>query len=85
MDTEEDILAIYINLINISNMVDAFTNSQMDSIFLYETIARKKDMRSILLLQTNDKYKVVVKGKGLLANALPIYSFKFTRTFVLIN
>ena len=42
MDTEEDILAIYINLINISNMVDAFTNSQMDSIFLYETIARKK-------------------------------------------
>ena len=52
MDTEEeDILAIYINLINMKN---AFTTLS----FLYETIARKKGIRNILLLQTNDKYKV---------------------------
>ena len=39
MDTEEEnILAIYINLI-------------------YETIARKKDIQYILLLQTNGKYR----------------------------
>ena len=53
--------------------------------FYTKLLQEKKDMRSILLLQTNDKYKVVVKGKGLLVNALPIYSFKFTHTFVLIN
>ena len=52
MDTEEEyILAIYINLINMKN---AFTTLS----FLYETIARKKGIRNILLLQTNDKYKV---------------------------
>ena len=27
--------------------------------FLYKTVARKKDIRNILLLQTNDKYKDV--------------------------
>ena len=43
-DAEEGILAIHINVIN---MVNAFTS----------LIA--KDIRSILLLQTNDKYKAV--------------------------
>ena len=60
MDTEEDILAIYVNLIN---MVIAFTNFQMDFInSIQNYYKKKKGIWNILLLQTNDKYKVV-KGK----------------------
>ena len=57
MDTkEENILAIKINLIS---MVDVSTNPQIDFIFSVRTFARKKkDIRNILLLQTDDKYKV---------------------------
>ena len=41
-------------------MVDAFTNLQMDFIFSVQKYCKKKkDIRNILLLQTNDKYKVV--------------------------
>ena len=46
-------------------------------------LKEKKDKGNILLLQTNDKYKVFnLEGNQLLANALPIYSFIFT---LLIN
>ena len=41
-------------------MVDAFTNLQMDFIFsIRKYCKKKKDIRNILLLQKNDKYKVV--------------------------
>ena len=41
MDTEEeDNLAIYINLIN---MIDAFTNLQIDFIFSIQTYCKKKE------------------------------------------
>ena len=54
---EEDILAIYINLIN---MINAFTNLQMDLIFSIRNYYKKKKvLRNILLLQANEKYKVV--------------------------
>ena len=57
MDTEEDILAIYINLIN---MINAFTKLQMDLIFSIRNYYKKKKViRNILLLQPNDKHKVV--------------------------
>ena len=58
MDTkEEDILAIYIILIN---MVNAFTNFQMDLIFSLRSYCKKeKDIPNILLFLTNEKYKVV--------------------------
>ena len=57
MDTEEeDILAIYKNLIN---MIDVFTNLQMDFIFSIRNYCKKKRYTKYLLLQTNDKYKVV--------------------------
>ena len=39
MDTEEDILAIYVNLIN---MVIAFTNLQMDFINSIQNYCKKK-------------------------------------------
>ena len=82
MDTEEeDILAIYKNLIK---MIDVFTNPQIDFIFSIRNYCKKKRYTKYLLLQTNDKYKVVKKN-WLLANALLVYSFKFTLTFVLIN
>ena len=61
MDTEEEdiLVAIYINLIN---MVNAYTNLQIDLSFLQEIITSKKDIRNILLLQTallaNDKNEV---------------------------
>ena len=41
MDTEEDILAIYVNLIN---MVIAFTNLQMDFINSIQNYCKKKKM-----------------------------------------
>ena len=58
MDTkEEDILAIYIILIN---MVNAFANFQMDLIFSLRNYCKKeKDIPNILLFLTNDKCKVV--------------------------
>ena len=37
-------------------MDNAFTNLEID---LYEIIANKKDIRNILLLHTNEKYKAV--------------------------
>ena len=58
-------------------MVDVFTNFQTDFIFSIRNYCKKKRYTKYLLLQTNDKYEVV-KGNRLLANALPIYSFKFT-------
>ena len=69
MDTEEEnILAIYINLIN---MADVFTNLQIDFMFSIRILARKeKDIRNILLLQTNDKYKVV-KSKPVVSQRSP--------------
>ena len=54
------------------------------SSFLYETIARKKDVRKALLLRKNVKYKDV-KRKPVLANLLPFYAFIFELAFVLIN
>ena len=51
MDTQEDILAIYIWLMHLPTFKKTLS-------FLCETIARKKDLRNILLLQTKDKYKV---------------------------
>ena len=60
---EENILAIYINLMN---MINAFTNLQMDLIFSIRNYYKKKKvLRNILLLQANEKYKVV-KGNWLL-------------------
>ena len=57
MDTEEDILAIYINLINMGNV---FTNLQMDFVFSIQNYCKKKsNIRNILVLRTNDKHKVV--------------------------
>ena len=54
---EEDISSIYINLIN---MINAFTNLQMGLIFSIRNFYKKKKvLRNILLLQANEKYKVV--------------------------
>ena len=64
MDTkEEDILAIYIILIN---MVNAFTTFKWTSSFLYEVIARKKKIYQIFCFfwqMTNTK---LLKGNRLL-------------------
>ena len=49
---EEDILPIYINFIN---MVNAFSNLQIDFIFSVRNYCKTKSYRNILLLQTNDK------------------------------
>ena len=50
MDTEEDILVIYINLIN---MINAFTNLQMDLIFSIRNYYKKnKVIRNILMTDT---------------------------------
>ena len=59
MDTGEDILlAIYINLIN--SVINYLPISRSALSFLQEIIASKKEMYEIfLLLQANDKYKVV--------------------------
>ena len=77
MDTEkEDILAIYINLIN---MVEKWTSS-----FQYETIAgKKKDTQNILLLQTNDKY-IVVKRKPVVSEQSPNL-FLYIHTYICIG
>ena len=58
MDTEEeDISAIYINLFD---MVNAFTNLQMDLIFSIRNYYKKKNVsRNILLYQASEKSRVV--------------------------
>ena len=54
MDTEEgDMLAIYINSIN---MFDVFTNLQMDFIFSIRNYCKKKKIYEILL--TNDQIQI---------------------------
>ena len=79
---EEDILAIKINLVN---MVDVFTNLQ---IYLISSIRnyckKKKDIRNICFCRQIINIKLL-KGNYFLANALSIYSFKFTLAVVLIN
>ena len=70
MDTEVDILAIYINSIN---TVNAFTNLHMDFIFsIRHCCKKKKDIRNILLLQTNGKHKVVKRK--------PVVGYDLTRS-----
>ena len=59
METEEDILALYINL---NNMVHVFTNPQMDFIFLVGNYCKKKILYKIFAFA--DKvvsWKVVVR------------------------
>ena len=56
METEEDILATYINLID---MVDVFTNLQMDFILSIQNYCKKKRYTKYFLLQANGKYKVL--------------------------
>ena len=59
MDTEEDILVIYINLIN---MINAFTNLQMDLTFSIRNYCKKnKVIRNILMTDTK-----FLKGNRLL-------------------
>ena len=74
----EEVLAIYINLIN---MVDAFINLQMDLIFSIENYYEKKDLYEIFCVCI--QMAKFLKGNRFLANALPIYSFTFI--FVLFN
>ena len=75
METEkEDILAIYINLINIIN---AFTSLQMD--FIYKTIARRKNIYEIFCFCSQARQEI------LWGNALLIYSCIFTLLFALIK
>ena len=75
MDTEEeeDILAIYINLID---MVYAFAKSQMDFIFSIRNCCKLKKSYTEYSFAENDKYKLL-KGNWLLANAFPSYFFIF--------
>ena len=68
MVIEENVLANYINLIN---MVDACTNFQMD--FYMKLLQERKEIYGISYFwrqMTN-----MLKGNQLLANALPIYFF----------
>ena len=53
---DKAILAIYINLVK---MADAFANLTIDFIKFYVKLQQEKKQRNILLLQTNDTYKVV--------------------------
>ena len=50
MDREEDISAIYINLIN---MINAFTNLQMGLIFSIRNFYKKKKFYEIICLKAN--------------------------------
>ena len=75
-------LAIYVNLINV---VDAFTNHQMDFIFSIRSYCKKKRYMKILCFCRQMANTKLLKGNRLLANALLIYSFTFTLTSVLIN
>ena len=80
MATEEDILAIYINLINmvvyqLSNGLHLFLRNYYKKRKIYKIYCFCRQMANAKLL----------KGNRLLANPLPIYSFKFTLTLVLIN
>ena len=78
MVTEENVLDNYINLIN---MVDACTNFQMD--FYMKLLQEKKEIYGISYFWR--QMINMLKGNQLLANALPIYSFIVTLTFVLLN
>ena len=80
MDTEEDISAIYINLVD---MVHAFTNLQLDFIFSIRNYCKKKkDIRNILLLRTNGKYKVV-KRKPVVSDRSPnLFLYIETYSFI---
>ena len=64
--------AIYINLIN---MVDVFTNFQINFIFSIRNYCERKRMICFPRQMTNRK---LLKGNWLLANTLPIYSFILT-------
>ena len=55
METEgEDILAIYVNLIN---MINAFSSLQMD--FIYKTIARKKSIYEIFCFCSQARQEIL--------------------------
>ena len=83
MDTEEeDISAIYINLVN---MVDAFTNLQMGFIFFVQNCCKNKQIYEIFCFCRQMTDTKLLKGNRLLTNTLPIYSFIFKHRFVLIN
>ena len=82
MGTEEDIVVIYVNLIN---MVAVFTNTPMDFIFSYETIAREKKIKEILRFCKRMANANLLKGNWLLVNPLPNFSFKFTLPFALTD
>ena len=69
------VTAIYINLIN---MVDAFTNLQMDFFFS----CKKKEIYEVFCFCRQMENAKLLKGNRL---ENPMYSFQFTLTFVLIN
>ena len=74
-------LAIYVNLINV---VDAFTNHQMDFIFSIRSYCKKKKIyENIVLLQTNGKYKVV-KRKPTVSKRSPNL-FLYIHTYICID
>ena len=65
-------------------MVDAFTKLQMDIIFsIHNYCEKKKGIQNILLLQTNDKYKVI-KRKPVVSEHSPNL-FPYTKTFICID
>ena len=69
MDTEEeDILAIYINL---NNMGNTFTNRHID--FSIRNYCKKKSIRNILLLPTNNRYKVAKRKPVVGYDSVSIY------------
>ena len=85
MDTQEDILAIYIWLMHLPTFKKTLS-------FLCETIARKKDLRNILLLQTKYKYKVGYDSISIFLysfilreNAVPIYSLIHVHSYIGID
>ena len=63
MDREEDISAIYINLIN---MINAFTNLQMGLIFSIRNFYKKKKFCEIICFCRQMKNAKLLKGNRLL-------------------
>ena len=63
MDREEDISAIYINLIN---MINAFTNLQMGLIFSIRNFYKKKKFYEIICFCRQMKNAKLLKGNRLL-------------------
>ena len=82
MDTEEDIFAIYIDLIY---MVDVLKNLQLDFIFSIRNYCKKKKIYETFCFCRQMRNTKLLKGNWLLANALSIYSFVFILTFASIN